>query len=250
MSGGWSRGTTRAGAWDQGRQQVLGQGLLAGSGLRWVPVDHQGNVNDSDEEADAIVAHLPAAAADPSGWTPRGRRRTSTGPRSSSSRRTTRRWRSSRHRLERPDRVGTVDKIPGSRGGGVHLLAHDLVRRPGAAWHGLPLLALIASTWPRPGHVRSPSWSAARPCWMSWPTPRPRCASPTRSAAWSRWRTVTEASDPATVSPSRGRHYAGQGQGRLSSLSNHHAEMLEVVVEAFEPPAAHTRAQRQLRHVI
>ena len=44
------------GEWDQGRQQVLGRGALSGSGLRWLPIEHQGNINDADEEADAIVA--------------------------------------------------------------------------------------------------------------------------------------------------------------------------------------------------
>jgi predicted RecB family nuclease len=36
------------------RQKVLGADALAGSGLRWVPVDHQGNRTSSLEEADAV----------------------------------------------------------------------------------------------------------------------------------------------------------------------------------------------------
>lgn len=36
------------------RQEVVGPGPLAGAGLRWFPVDHIGNDNDSIEEAEAI----------------------------------------------------------------------------------------------------------------------------------------------------------------------------------------------------
>lgn len=39
------------------RQKVLGSDWLAGSGLRWVPVEHDGNTNESPEEA-AKVAEI------------------------------------------------------------------------------------------------------------------------------------------------------------------------------------------------
>jgi uncharacterized protein len=39
------------------RQLVVGRGELAGTGLRMVPVDHEGNANESPEEA-AVVARI------------------------------------------------------------------------------------------------------------------------------------------------------------------------------------------------
>jgi len=39
------------------RQAVDAPGRLSGTGLRWIPVEHQGNANDSEEEA-AVVAGL------------------------------------------------------------------------------------------------------------------------------------------------------------------------------------------------
>jgi uncharacterized protein len=38
------------------RQAVAGAGILAGTGMRHVPVAHEGNATDSDEEADAVAA--------------------------------------------------------------------------------------------------------------------------------------------------------------------------------------------------
>jgi AAA domain/RNase_H superfamily len=49
------------------RQAVSGDGLLAGSGLRWVPVEHHGCQAESDEEA-AVVADLTKDLLDRS-WT-------------------------------------------------------------------------------------------------------------------------------------------------------------------------------------
>ena len=37
------------------QQVVEGDGVLSGTGIRWFPVDHQGNVNDSPEETEAIA---------------------------------------------------------------------------------------------------------------------------------------------------------------------------------------------------
>lgn len=37
-------------------QRLAGAGRLSGSGLRWLPVSHRGNTNQSDEEVDAIRA--------------------------------------------------------------------------------------------------------------------------------------------------------------------------------------------------
>lgn len=37
------------------QQRLLGDGTLAGSGLRWLPVDHEGNRLSSTEEADAVL---------------------------------------------------------------------------------------------------------------------------------------------------------------------------------------------------
>ncbi|MCK0112609.1 TM0106 family RecB-like putative nuclease [Ornithinimicrobium sp. F0845] len=37
------------------RQEVAAPGELTGSGLRWVPVEHEGNVSESMEEAEAVV---------------------------------------------------------------------------------------------------------------------------------------------------------------------------------------------------
>jgi predicted RecB family nuclease len=39
---------------DLGNQRVLGDGWLGGSGIRWLPVEHDGNTNSSVEEADAV----------------------------------------------------------------------------------------------------------------------------------------------------------------------------------------------------
>jgi uncharacterized protein len=37
------------------RQEVVGSDWLAGSGLRWVPVEHDGNTNESPEEAEKVA---------------------------------------------------------------------------------------------------------------------------------------------------------------------------------------------------
>ena len=39
-----------------GAQRIQAPGLLSGSGLRWVPVTHQGNTSASDQEADVVAA--------------------------------------------------------------------------------------------------------------------------------------------------------------------------------------------------
>ncbi|MBX3032011.1 MAG: TM0106 family RecB-like putative nuclease [Chloroflexi bacterium] len=100
------------GAWDQGRQRVDGDDALSGSGIRWVAVEHEGNINDAEEEADVIVRMcgelLGRTWVDAKGVTrvidwdqilvvaPYNAQVAKLA-----------------HRLGRPDRVGTVDKFQG-----------------------------------------------------------------------------------------------------------------------------------------
>jgi len=61
------------------RQLVEGAGPLAGAGMRHVPVAHEGNATDSDEEADAVAALVAELLESRAAWVdPQGVRRTVT----------------------------------------------------------------------------------------------------------------------------------------------------------------------------
>jgi len=61
------------------RQEVLGRGILGGTGMRYVPVTHAGNATDSEEEAQAILAIVRDLLDGGPGWVDaRGETRTIT----------------------------------------------------------------------------------------------------------------------------------------------------------------------------
>ena len=53
------------------RQELAGSPPLSGTGMRYVPVDHAGNQNDSPQEADRIAALVSALLASGASWTGR-----------------------------------------------------------------------------------------------------------------------------------------------------------------------------------
>ena len=114
------------------RQEILGEGLLRGAGLRVVEVPHEGNTNASTEEADRVAelvrdllgsrwrdkdgAEHPVGAADVLVITPYNAQ-----------------VRMIREALTAAGcpvgiQVGTVDKFQGRRGAGCHLLDGDVLR--------------------------------------------------------------------------------------------------------------------------
>ncbi len=50
------------------RQVVRGHGVLGGTGMRYVPVEHEGNDTDSEEEAQAVLAIVRSLLAGGPGW--------------------------------------------------------------------------------------------------------------------------------------------------------------------------------------
>ena len=97
------------------RQRVSAPGALSGSGLRWVPVEHDGNTSASPQEA-AVVARArrrPAAAA--RGSTPRAPSARSASTTCSWSRRTTSTSPACATRCREGARIGTVDKFQGQQ---------------------------------------------------------------------------------------------------------------------------------------
>ena len=85
---------------------------LAGTGLRWLPVEHEGNRGSSVEEAERIAAELELLLGGTfTDWT--GASAGSAGTTCSSSRPTTRRCAACAQRLGPRARIGTVDKFQG-----------------------------------------------------------------------------------------------------------------------------------------
>jgi predicted RecB family nuclease len=93
------------------RQEVLGSDWLAGSGLRWVPVEHDGNTNESPEEA-AKVAEIWKALVGRS-WIDRDGAERTIGPADIVIVSPFNAHRLSIQKLLPSARVGTVDKFQG-----------------------------------------------------------------------------------------------------------------------------------------
>ncbi len=160
----------------------------------------------SDEEADAIAAHLPATAdSDARGSTRRADARRSTGRTSSSSRPTTpqvaissriacgravtasARWTSSRASRRPSSIYSLTTSAPTSRP---------------AAWTSST--RATASTWQRHG-ARALAIVVGSPALLDVVAHSPtRCTSPTRSAAWWRWRKTAERIGTRSASPAAG----------------------------------------------